>query len=71
VDIKALENRFTFHPPTSEDIKDNYQRIRGEALKLALLINELAPESNEKDNAIDCLDEAVMWANAGIARANI
>jgi hypothetical protein len=32
------------------------------------MLNELVPDSREKSLAITHLEEAVMWANAGIAR---
>jgi hypothetical protein len=33
-----------------------------------MLINDLCPESREKSLAITNLEQAVMWANAAIAR---
>jgi hypothetical protein len=42
--------------------------VRAEALKFAEKINELCPDSREKSLAITHLEDAVMWANASIAR---
>jgi hypothetical protein len=64
---KDLANRFTHHPPKGDQAR-RYQTIRQEAHALAVLINEMAPDSREKSLAITHLEEAVMWANASIAR---
>ncbi|QZE10791.1 hypothetical protein SEA_CHISANAKITSUNE_20 [Gordonia phage ChisanaKitsune] len=62
-----LYNRFTYHPPTEEQVRA-YERIREEALAFALLLNIYCPESREKSTALTKLDECVMHANASIAR---
>jgi hypothetical protein len=65
--LLGLENRFTYHPPKDGQAQ-KYELIRATALNLAHLIDDLAPESREKSVAITKLEEAVMWANAAIAR---
>jgi len=62
-----LANRFTYHAPKG-DQPERYQHIRREGLNLANLMDEFCPESREKSLAITKLEEAVMWANAAIAR---
>lgn len=62
-----LEKRFTYHPPKA-DQPPRYEAIRKTAKDFAELINDLCPESREKSLALTKLDEAVMWANAAIAR---
>lgn len=62
-----LEKRFTYHPP-KDGQPQMYTQIRGEALSLANTIDALCPDSREKSLAITKLEEAVMWANASIAR---
>ncbi len=62
-----LENRFTYHAP-KDDQPERYGHIRREGLNLASLIDEFCPESREKSLAITNLEQAVMWANASIAR---
>lgn len=62
-----LTNRFTYHPP-KDGQAERYQAIRDKAYLLAEFINEQAPNSREKSMAITRLEEAVMWANAAIAR---
>lgn len=62
-----IENRFTYHPPDNNDT-NKYLLIRARAKELAKLIDEMCPESREKSLAITKIEEAVMWANASIAR---
>lgn len=62
-----LSKRFTHHPPKG-DQAFRYGEIRNRARGLADLLNQLCPESREKSLAITHLEEAVMWANAAIAR---
>ena len=62
-----LENVFTYHKPKG-DQQERYEDIRGEAKGLAAAIICLSPESRERSLALTKLEEAVMWANAGIAR---
>lgn len=62
-----LENRFTHHPPFGSQ-PDRYKTIRRIALGLADLIDGACPPSREKSLAFTKLEEAVMWANASIAR---
>jgi hypothetical protein len=69
MDTVDLDNRFTYHAPNAlNDQPARYERIRAEGRKLAGLLNELVPDSREKSLAITHLEDAVMWANAGIAR---
>jgi len=70
-DIKArLENDYTYHPPKPDQI-ERYQRIRDGAKVLALLIADLVPRSREQSLAFTYLEQAVMIANAGIARNEV
>lgn len=67
MDTKDLEHRFTYHPP-KEGQPEKYKELRDQALELSLMINALAPDSREKSRAITNLEQAIMWANAAIAR---
>jgi hypothetical protein len=62
-----LLNRFTYHAPHGNQT-DRYQMLRSQALDLALAIAEKCPPSRERSLAFTALEEAVMWANASIAR---
>jgi len=63
---KELENAFTYHAPTEDQVKD-YNKIRSEGKRLATVINKLCPDSRERSLALTKIREAVMWANAAIA----
>ncbi len=67
IDAGDLSNRFTYHAP-KEGQAARYQEIRDAAHELARLLNEECPDSREKSLAITHLEDAVMWANASIAR---
>lgn len=62
-----IENRFTYHKPFGNQ-PERYQTIRTEAKRLAHTIDDACPNSREKSLALTKLEEAVMWANASIAR---
>lgn len=65
--INQIDNNFSYHPPR-EDQVGRYTDIRDEAKRLALLIAAACPNSREKSLALTNLEQAVMWANASIAR---
>ncbi|GAC43084.1 DUF7681 family protein [Paenibacillus popilliae] len=62
-----IENNFKYHAP-KEGQPEKYTAIRDKAKELAYLIDELAPNSREKSLTMTNLEQAVMWANAAIAR---
>lgn len=64
---EEINKRFRYHKPKN-DQQDRYERIRAHARTLAHLISEAVPESREQALAFTSLEQAVMWANAGIAR---
>lgn len=65
--MKNLKNTYIYHAPKG-DQPERYEAIRAKARELAELIEESCPESWEKSIANTRLEEAVMWANASIAR---
>jgi hypothetical protein len=67
MDERDLANRFTYHAPKG-DQATRYEYLRDCAHNLAGIINEKCPDSREKSLAITHLEDAVMWANASIAR---
>lgn len=67
MDNADITNRFTYHP-ASEEQGLKYDDLRSAGLALATLIDRSAPNSREKSLAITKLEEAIMWANAAIAR---
>lgn len=64
---EMIENNFKYHSP-KEGQPEKYLSIRDKAKEIAYLIDDLCPNSREKSIAITKLEEAVMWANASIAR---
>lgn len=68
IEQRDLDNRFTYHPPTSNQIA-LYKEIRDTAHRFADLLNVAVPDGRELALAFTHLEETVMWANAGIARA--
>lgn len=64
---KRLDNDFAYHPPTPDQIA-RYPHIRSEAKALAVTLCKLCPPSRELSLALTHLEEAVMFANASIAR---
>lgn len=67
MDVQELETRYTYHAPKA-DQPGRYASLRGEAQRLAALIEALCPESREKALAHTNVEQAIMWANAAIAR---
>lgn len=63
----AIEREFVYHAPKG-DQAIRYQAIRDRARVLAIEIAQFAPPSREQSLAFTALGEAVMWANAAIAR---
>ncbi len=66
-EVNRLENNFKYHSP-KEDQPERYVNVRDSAKSFAYLIMELCPPSRERSLAITALEDAVMWANASIAR---
>lgn len=64
---EEIENRFSYHSPKN-DQPARYEQIRSMAKEFATLVEAACPESREKSLAITNLEQAVMWANASIAR---
>jgi hypothetical protein len=62
-----VENSFKYHPP-KDDQAERYEIIRESARLLATTIIENSPSSAERTKALRDLEQAVMWANASIAR---
>lgn len=65
--LAQIENNFKYHTPIAGQ-PDRYTRLRAAAADLAMLIATNTPESREQSVALTNLEEAVMWANAAIAR---
>lgn len=67
MDNETIERNFTYHAPKG-DQQQRFVLLRNTGNELAKLIQVTCPESREKSLAFTKLEEAVMWANASIAR---
>lgn len=65
---EEIRNRFEYHKPGTTDIAADHESVRDECYALTLLVLKLVPPSREQSLAITKIEEAMMWANAGIAR---
>lgn len=65
--LQELQNRFTYRPPKPGQ-PETYEKIRSEALTLAIFLTMKCPQSRELSLALTHLDDVVFWANASIAR---
>lgn len=64
---EEFNKRFTYHPPKQNAI-DYFDSIRSLGSEFATFVNENCPEGREANLALTKIEEAIMWANASIAR---
>ncbi len=69
-DENEMEIRFTYHPPTG-DQPQRFEALRASAKQFAQLVLDSTPASREQSLALTAVEEAVMWANAAIARREV
>ena len=65
--LARIESDFKYHPP-KDGQAEQYVALRDKAKELATMIATLVPQGREQSTALTRLEEAVMHANAGIAR---
>ena len=65
---ERIERNFKYYKPDAMQISI-YQDIRNKAKDLALFIDMNCPDGRERSLAFTKVEEAVMWANASIARS--
>ena len=70
-ELKELDIRFTYHPPTSDAQREFYEVFRGLVRTRAMNLTTWLPDCRERSLAIKCLEEAVFWANAACARRGL
>lgn len=63
-----IDNRFDFHPATTAEKRGEHGSIREACKALAHELDRKIPPGREKALALTKLEEAMFWANAGIAR---
>ncbi len=64
---EKVKNNFIYHAPSS-DQTERYEHLRKLGLELAEAILATCPNSREASLAMTNLEQAIMWANASIAR---
>lgn len=64
---KRIEHNFDYHKPSPDKI-NRHETVRQACKQLAYGIDELCPDGREKALAFTKIEEAMMWANAAIAR---
>lgn len=65
--FEQLSHRYTYHAPKGDQQK-RYETIRAVILGAAKIVVECSPCSPEQTRSLNALDEAMMLANAAIAR---
>lgn len=63
--INDLTNRFSFHPA---DTQDKHGEVRATMWRAAEYLSDNLPDCRETSLAVTKLEEAMMWANAAVAR---
>ncbi|WP_032380945.1 Acb2/Tad1 domain-containing protein [Rhodococcoides fascians] len=66
--MSDLNNRFDFHPAGTTERATAHESVREGCKALAEFIDARVPNGREKAHAITKIEEAMFWANAGIAR---
>ncbi|WP_100523371.1 Acb2/Tad1 domain-containing protein [Mycobacteroides abscessus] len=64
---EQLENNFKYHAPTGDKVT-RHEQVREKCKELAYEVEKLCPNSRERSLALTKIEEAMMWANAAIAR---
>lgn len=68
IDRDRLDNDFKHHIPQNDYVGDKHGTIRKSCRHLAETFYQTCPEGRELALAYTKLEEAMMWANAAIAR---
>lgn len=63
-----LNKRFDYHKPETQKVAIDHEAVRRSCKELAAQIVDIVPEGREQSLALTHVEEAMMWANAGIAR---
>lgn len=63
-----IAHRFAFHAATPDEKRNAHTSIRQACRRLADQLNEQIPDGREKSLAITHVEDAMMWANAALAR---
>lgn len=67
-EFDEIDNRHAYHQPTNPAIAELHQQIREHTHDLAEWLVGQLPESREKAQALTDVDNAMLHANAAVAR---
>lgn len=67
-DYDELAHRHAYHAPTSDSVIELHEQVRRSTYALAQWLNEVLLESREKSQALTDVDNAMLHANAAVAR---
>lgn len=67
MNYEEIVDRFGFHKGTEKTLP-LHRQIRKEFIDVTETLVELVPDGREKALMVTALEEASMWANAGVAR---
>jgi hypothetical protein len=65
-----IDYRFDHHPPANQAVIFDHEAVRNTIKLTAVALNNILPEGREKSIVFTHLEDALMWANAAIARHN-
>lgn len=68
IDDVELLNRFGFHSKSRVDHAMEHSSVRQALYDASITIDNAMPDGREKALVLTKLEEAMFWANAGIAR---
>lgn len=63
-----IDRNFDHHPPPDQHVAKLHGEVRARCKEVAQHIERNLPDSRERSLAMTKLEEAMMWANAAIAR---
>jgi hypothetical protein len=63
-----IENRFSYHPVDTDERRNAHEQVRNVLKTAAHYLAANVPPGRENSLMLTALEEAMFWANAGIAR---
>jgi len=64
---EEIANRFLHHVPSTQDVVDAHEDIRLATALFATVVHRVVPNGRPKSLAFTAIEEAMHWANSGIA----
>lgn len=68
--VDDLAQKFEHHPPNEEKAR-RHNKVRTALLSAAVVVDETVLPGRERSLAMTKIEEAMFWANAGIAREGV